>query len=383
MSKKSSLIKRALGRVTALLMVLWASSAAAGPVIQQSSGTLSHKGTVTITGSGFGTKTTPAPVVWDDASGSKLLDKWSGYWPDVSPTDNNNVAYRAPSPGIDLPHANITRYIAGSHGDNAGYNAGWNVILFKNRTISSYPAYTYASWYQRADDAWTFCGDNNYKVFDYSKGTSPYTFPENWYIEYNPRPTSLTSGAGWHLLDDALGQANQSLQDSNSWWWDNAVNPMSGVWSKVELEIKYTNQSDGYIKLWENGVLRVDYAGSTDKYPATSRSEGIGGYVRCSGYANNWRYYADVYLDYSRSRVVLANNVDLSKATIVETQIPSSWSNNSVTVTGNLGKLTSGQTAYLFVFDSNGQRNATGFAVTVGGTGTNTLNAPANLHFAD
>ncbi len=55
---------------------------------------------------------------------------------------------------------------------------------------------------------------------------------------------------------------------------------MAGQWSKIELEIKYTNQSDGYIKLWENGKLKVDYSGHTDRYAGSSRAEGIGGYAR-------------------------------------------------------------------------------------------------------
>src|SRR5690349_4180171 len=38
------------------------------PVIQQVTGALDHKGTITITGTGFGTKTNAAPLVFDDAS---------------------------------------------------------------------------------------------------------------------------------------------------------------------------------------------------------------------------------------------------------------------------------------------------------------------------
>jgi hypothetical protein len=29
---------------------------------------------------------------------------------------------------------------------------------------------------------------------------------------------------------------------------------MAGQWSKVEITVKVTDQSDGYIKIWENGT---------------------------------------------------------------------------------------------------------------------------------
>ena len=53
--------------------------------------------------------------------------------------------------------------------------------------------------------------DDNFKTFAYSKGNSPYKMPNNWYAEYNPRPTSRTSGAAYHLNDDAPGTSPQSL----------------------------------------------------------------------------------------------------------------------------------------------------------------------------
>jgi len=335
----------------------------AAPVVSGTAGTFSHKASITITGSGFGTKSQAAPVVWDDASGASISSKWDLTWPNTN--SSYNMAYRSPQRGIELPHGNITRYLAGAHG-GSGANGGANVMVWKNRTISSYPAYTYASWYQRADDGWTFGGDDNYKCFDFSKGTGGYDLPENWYIEYNPRPTSTSSMAGWHILDDAFGLSNASLDGpESSWWQGSAVNPMSGVWSKIEVEIKYTNQSDGYIKLWENGVQRVSYSGHTDRYSTNQRSEGIGGYARQQNQPNNWRYFADIYLDYSLARVVLADDPNLSQATIIEPQIPSVWAPGAITVTVNLGKFASGQKAYLFVFDPTGVHNAIGYPISV------------------
>jgi hypothetical protein len=261
-----------------------------------------------------------------------------------------------------LPHNRITKYIAGAHYGYDGADAGYNVIFWKNRTFASYPAYTYFSWYQRNDDGWYFQDnsnveqDNNTKAFGFSVCCSPYELPNNWYIEWNPRPSSRTSIPNWHVVDDAEGTARQSLDNVNL-WFSSAVNPTAGQWTKIELEIKYTNQPNGYIKLWENGTQKINYVGRTDRYAGMDRTEGVGGYAR-SRSTNNWRYFADVYLDYTPARVVLANNANLNAATIIETQIPSSWSTTSISFAANLGKFTSGQTAYLFVVSPSGLASA-------------------------
>jgi hypothetical protein len=327
-------------------------------------GALSHGGTATISnGSAFGAKSPALPVVLDGAGGASILDKWNGRWPsqDVA----FNTEYRN-LPGLSPPHGRINNnmYIAGAHyAPDTGPDAGSNVMFWKNRTIASYPAYTYASWYQRMDDNWQFGNggppDNNLKAWDFSEGTEPYNLQFNWYTEYNPRPTSNNdSNVGWNITDDGT-----ALQFPGSSFGGGAINPMSGVWTKIEVEIKYTNQSDGYIKQWENGELKLNYTGRTDNYPGTARSEAIGGFAR-SRSANNWRYFTDVYLDYTPARIVLANNATLSLATIVENQIPTNWSDTSITFGVNLGKFTTGP-AWLFVVNLCGQPSNSGIQVPI------------------
>lgn len=371
----NTFLRKSAWKSASCLLFFLAGPASAAPVIQQASGTLKHKGAVTISGSGFGTKGTAAPVVWDDAStGTMLTDngKWDDAWPTQVDSSAYYIRYTTPINGISLPHNNITRYIAGGHG-----NVGWTlqVEMWKTRTISSFPAYFYATWYSRADDNWTFAGDDsdNYKCFTHSSGGKPYDENGYWYAGLNPLH-SKTEVTAWGALSTT----------------GSGTNPMAGKWVKTEVEMKISQQSDGFFRLRDNGVLRLSYSGITDgpkaagtssgSWSGNTRTEVIGGFGRPYGKPNNWRYFADVYYDYSLARVVLANNANLSNATIIEPQIPSSWSSGSINVSVNLGKFTAGQTAYLFVFDSSGAPNATGFPVTVGGTGGGeTLNPPQNL----
>jgi hypothetical protein len=326
---------------------------------------MNHGDIVAISGgSALGVKSPALPVVVDGATGAApFLSKWDGFWPTQNATFN--VAYRD-VPAVSPPHGRQSipnRYIAGAHYSSVDFASGFNVMFWKNRTITSYPAYTYASWYQRFDDNWQFGGgspaDDNLKVWDFSEGTEPYNLQFNWYTEYNPRPTNKNDlNVGWNITDDGT-----ALQFPGSSFGGGAVNPMSGVWTKIEVEIKYTNQSNGYIKQWENGELKLNYAGRTDNYPGTARSEAIGGFAR-SRSTNNWRYFTDVYLDYTPARIVLANNATLSLATIVENQIPTAWSDNSITFGVNLGKFPTGP-AWLFVVNLCGQPSNSGIQVPI------------------
>ena len=356
----------------ALRVVIWVGviagigPALSAPVIQQISGALNHKGAITISGTSFGSKATAAPLVWDDATGGDISDKWDGAWPKLVPGYNTN--YYRPMRGINPPHSHDTRYIAGAHATTAGAYSGEIVTFFKNIPLQPFPFYIYASWYQRVDNRWTFGGDQNLKTFAYSKCCSPYEAPNNWYTAYGPpHPASTTDEAQWLINDDGASLGNPDQNGHNA-WWESGVNPMAGKWSKVEIAVKVTNRTDGYVNVRENGRPVINYAGATDRYPGNKRTIGIGGYARMYGFTGNWRYFDDAYVDTTLSRVVLADKPVLSQATIIENQIPSSWNDDSITATVNLGKFAQGQTAYLFVVDSSGTPNVTGLAVTAGGS---------------
>lgn len=352
--------------------ILWGLSGAwAAPTISGYSGTVAHNQTVIITGSDFGLKPSSAPVIWDDCSGGNVTDKWDGAWPDSSALPDDSPEYLLPMRGVPLAHSNVTRYLAGcAAGGSEGYPS--NVMVWKRRIITSYPAYSYISFYTRVDPL--FNSGDNYKWFDYSTGNSPYTADSddraNWYLEYvgglgnshhvnGNGSTIYNQGPDWTV--DLLG---------NSKYFGPSINP-KGQWVKIELELKYTPDDDGWFNIYENGKLIKDgpalrsYNGPTDKYNGTDRNEAIGGFSRLVG-PDNWRYFNDIYLDWTLSRVVLGNAADHAQCTIREPQVPTAWSEDTITINVNTGKLVAGQTAYLFVIDAEGSVSG-GREVTIGG----------------
>jgi hypothetical protein len=361
---------RLLLKLTAgLIAALGAAGAtSAAPAVQQVSGAMNHNGTITITGSGFGNKATAAPLVWDNAAGtaSALSSQWTGAWPDKLP--GYNTGYYSPMRGIAPPHAHDSRYIAGCHAANTGADSGYAVMAWVNIQAPALPSYIYASWYQRADDQWHFGGDNNFKTFDYSLGTEPYAAGQSWYTAYGPPHPNSNTDNGVQWVNETGTGLSFPDQNGHNAWWGQAVNPMAGQWSKVEVVVKLSSGTDGYLKVFENGQQVMNYAGVTDNWGGTQRAISVGGYAREQGYTSNWRYFDDVYIDTTLQRVVLADKPVLSQASIVEAQIPSTWSDGSITATVNLGKFTQGQTAYLFVVDATGTASAKGQVVTAGGT---------------
>lgn len=359
-----------------------------------------HGSYVTVTSGsvGFGNKGTAnaAPVVWDDCSGTDILTLWDGGWPVAADQPSSTPRY-APSGsigGVTAAHGNVSKYLAMRAYDENSSGQGFpgDAMIWKQRSSVTNPSYMYVSWYQRVHP--DYVSGDNFKWLDYSGGNNPYDSTGNWYLEY-------VGGLGGsnHINDNAAGLYQQQCDGSwgrdtecNSWYFGGSVSPIN-QWVKLEVLIYITDQNDGWIDLYENGVLKVNtstkgigshsYNGPTDKtISSSSRNIGIGGYTRTKG-VNNWRFFNDLYLDYTLAHIVLGNNSDYNKCTIKEVQVPKSWSDESISFVVNQGVFSEGQAAYLFVVDAAGSVSNS-YEVTLGGAVTSSPDqtvpdAPINL----
>ena len=362
----------------------------AAPVVTGITGTVTHGTTVTVSGSGFGTKTTVPPLVWDNCSGTNVSTLWDGYWPNVASNSTYNLAYRTPIRSVGLPHSHITKYMAGCHCESTGNNTGWNVMMWKDFSNIANGTIFYMSSYVRTDPSWNGSlgspADNNFKTFDYSITGTPYTTTNGidgqWYLAYGP-PTDLASPQ-W-IVDATLPLPDQN--GHNAWWGGGASS--TAAWVKTEYEFKISSGNDGYAKVWDNGVLVINYLGPTDWYNAgwtstNNRNISLGGYARAYGATTQWRYWADIYLDNTPQRSVICAGSSWGSRGRCEVQIPSAWSPSSITLIVNQGAFADNSTAYLYVVDATGaaspQRTITFGSSGSGGGGSSTTPGTAVLH---
>lgn len=333
-------------------------------------------------GSGFGTKATAAPFVWDDASGTSPSQKWDGYWPNCAGDHQWDVAYRMPIRGVSLPHPRITKYLAGAHNATGTVDGtcGRNVNVWKFKNVT-YPSYTYISWYQRSDPNSVFGmqeGDNNYKIVSID---SPFVDPyDGSSIISNINasvPWSPPGSFSWNIYDGGGDRFSYPDQNGNGHYWDSAEDYFGSSWVKIELEILHDTGPGGRMKFWENGTLKIDYLGKTANSGESQITLGIGGYFRNNPNPNNWRYFSDIYFDNYPNRVLLCQGGTYTSRGICENQRPTQWGTGSATLTVNAGRFADGSIAYLYVCDSIGTCNSDGTPITIAASGGGDTVPPA------
>jgi len=334
---------------------------------------ISHKDSITLSGSGFGIKNPAAPRVWDacdDGSTNDLNTYWNGQnWPLVAGDEDNLPDYRTSYPisnPMFMPHNRITKYLSGGVTTAGG---GWEngaaaAIAFTHCPSGGWNTRkVFAMWYYRIAPTYSIddgtMGGHNMKEFASNPGCGYLDTPQNYLDHCNGGTPVMNNPSNAELKCMPSGYGSSC--GGGQLFYNN---PMLS-WQHMELEFDATGYrwsvSDG-IDISASGwcgekVLRED-----------PYSMSIGGFSRWP-YTNafgNYRYFAAVYLDDTYSRVMMGNNPDWDNCTIREPQIPSTWSDSSITCSVNLGALPDNSTAYLFVFDADNNHNGVGYPITVG-----------------
>jgi hypothetical protein len=389
------------------------------PIINSVSGTVAHKSTLIINGNNYGVKSPSAPLMWDDGEDrtvntpSQVTDKgWDQKGPETQPyayTDAymqyRNSSFRS----MTAPHSRSTKWLAGGHyqwclsnGDQPGctedntprpyINGGqtqYDDVFVHVDSGTADKSHWWATWYYRADPNHPnhLVGTND-KMDVINKGATFYSGEGFLYSGFNStRAPWSTDG---NVVVGVAHHTGGSCQAVQPYGYE-VANPKNS-WVKWEKRF-YSNSSGGQNEVKINGKIS-DYianeAGCANWWNDT-RSFTVGGYYRWEdndtytgnvanfrGGRNAYRYFDDIYIDTTFSRVMLCNHQTLLRdgTDVCEPQIPSSWSNTSIIATVNLGKLSANSTAYLFVFDANNNRNALGFPVIIGGGGDSPPSPP-------
>jgi hypothetical protein len=360
-------------------------------------GTLTHGSTVTLTGSGFGTKSPVAPAIWDNCSGTSVQDlwvgpdrgdgfgtlggAWTGDWPYgfASLTPYCDLAYRTPIRGVSLPHTRVGKYMAGGAQNADGSHGGGDLEVWHRFTDVTYPFKSYISYYYRMDPAWYWVTDQNWKIGGAFKNSSP--ADSNCFLMYagtNYYPDPPQSPMYYGYMYGFGGNQASGMQVGPPWDENHLAHALAKPWEtwvKHEIQSCY-DPTHGSYHIWEDGMLAMNHDDEcTDSTGGSVHNGLIGGYHRpygedtwVDGMTPQWRYWADMYVQQGWSRVVLGNASTLPACTVCEVQIPSTWSSTSIAVAMNLGAFGNTDSAYLFVVDSDGVPSA-GYGVTLGDGG--------------
>ena len=150
-----------------------------------------------------------------------------------------------------------------------------------------------------------------------------------------------------------------------------------GDWNRQEVYI----DSNGLAEFFVNGKRQCDsqpcpFTGFILSPPFT-RIHRIGLDPNTSaGIARDFIMdFDEIYVDVTRARVEIGDAATFGAFTHREAQIPTAWSDGSVTFTVNQGSFADGSTAYLFVVDDTGAASA-GRQIMFAGASDSTAPAP-------
>jgi len=352
----------------AFLLVLVAGSAQAQIINGVS--TFTHGATVTVTGTSFGTKPVPAPVVWDNVESGAFSSGWQS---------SRNLKVGSESRHGNSAHCGTINFQGnlnvwppppdGSGYGGAGYFVGPNSVTGDH---------WFAQYWFKMDNNW------NWGTTGYPNMAAACLSSVKFFRLGDPNSTTLqnfvVASAGY--AGNTLAYQTEYVSNSNgNLSFGNASNWQIGVWHLFQFEFQESSlgANNGVFRWWVDGTLLVS---DTD----IMTREGAGQLKRPQilGFYDSWDspqtdrndfYIDDAYIDTSWARVELGNASVYSQCTHREIQIPSSWGDTSINVTANLGSFPSTTGTYMFVVNSAGTASP-GFAL-VGGADPGPPGAPS------
>lgn len=373
-------------------------SSYAQPSVTSVTGTAQHGASIQIGGSGFGTKVPVAPYIYDNFESGIPGQVVSGGWFVDASSSGKRPKYSDANPRFAQARAVLQDFTEGNYNSTLGlvgqnsktfYVSGWN--------------YTHT---------WN-APSRNFKPLGFRSGPAgDWGEPEGRLDIY---PVN-GPGSGHMYAADCNNTSSVNVwgfNDGFAWTYDR--------WWRMETWIDQgsMDSSDGLWQFWEDLRLDKQISGT---FITSEGCVGLACRVRqtpvptpspqptplpvvcqcasetCEDYDNFYLssyfatdqgspvphaliYWDEIYIDYTRARVEIGNASTWDACTHREIQIPSAWSENSVTVTVNSGSFIPGSQAYVFVVNADGVPAASGFPVVIGNSMPDAAfpAAPSNL----
>ncbi len=348
--RKNSLIK--IATISFLLTIFWSASSYAQPNITSFSGTPVDKGTLTITGTGFGTKTPAAPLKWDDfESGTVGNDVGNGWWNQgVGSSGGPNSKYddQVTRSGSAISVLQDYTYPgAGTTGGGRTYGQKFGLVNLNNTK------YFISFWRYMTT---TGSPVRNFKPLALRGGP-----PGAWDSPEARHDIYPINGSGHTYTSDCNG----TDKGDN---WNNAYNYPLNSWNRVEYYIDHgdVGVANGKFLYYFDGILRTKTENTLFRSSNCTWSNlYLHGYFARESGDNDAAAYIwidNVYIDTTQARVEISDSPTWNTTTTShkEIQIPSAWSDTSITITLNQGSFANFNNIYLYVIDGNGNVNTNG-----------------------
>lgn len=174
--------------------------------------------------------------------------------------------------------------------------------------------------------------------------------------DYNDYSWSLAD-ENWIHIQGYVKASSTAMDDGIALLWINC--------DKITDEPAFRTRTEANPTLW-HGVWFGNYLGH-DAVSGCPESPGA-----------SYTYWDDVYVDFTQARVELGNAPTYDACTHREIQIPTQWSDTSITITVNGGSFETGSELYLFVVDQPGIVSA-GYPVVLGGQSGGDATPPADV----
>ena len=340
--------------------------------------------TITLRGSGFGSKSIPGPLVWDNFEGG-----------------SNGLLVFGNSPTVENMSGNWTWDDYTADTERPKYGDG---RTRPNSTLSSKHGFT-GDTYNNSLEIWHTAentGDEIYFSFYYfyDKLSSNWSRNHKPWIVYGNTGYFPAAYDGWGNPTNGDGVFRNSVQDENgepdeTMWSDPNIDQIAGEWIRIEgfLKVSSPFNNNGAWKIWVHrpnaSSPRISLEQSDSSYRTRSSSNYWEQWHFGTYHDNNTTnaradiYLDDIYFDITQARVEICDAPAWSGCTHHEIQIPAGWSDNSIDITVNQGSFSNGQDVFLYVVDSQGSANAQGYPVVLGGSSVTRPNPPTDLQTSD
>ena len=361
------------GRYAAMALMMAATAAPpaalGAPAVDAVTGTLQTGSSLNISGSGFGTKATAAPLKWDNfengTNGAVIGNGWSyttgcNPGPCHPPIYSNQVTRTGSSLSIranfddggrtDCPDPEGCNWSSsfGVTGDSSYSNriAGLNLpVIYVDTWVNYQPAtpeprnvklirvHTNSYSPNLYFNIYCLTDTDGARLGQDGGGTVTVLPSSPW------RGTSFFKG-NWRHIQMYLVQSSPGVADGTAWVTIDGVTSVN----KVNSFLTRTDISQYWDTVWIG-----NYAGHNALYTCLASP------------GNTYVFWDDAYIDTTRAHVEIGDADTYGGCTHREIQIPTAWSASSITIKANPGSFAGLSNLYLYVVDSNGAVNANGY----------------------